>query len=401
MLGVALRAGQLMLENGANTARVEEAISRFGSALGAQRMDVFVTPTGIVVSAIAGEQHRTRVVRVTKTGIDLNRVAAINTLADRVSGGEFDRVRLLDELERIAHAPRLYGFLPTILAVGIACACFSLLFGGGLPEALVAGVASGVGQSLREVLARLGVGRLAMTFLVTVVVSGLTLLGTRALGVPEPGLALAASVLLLVPGVLMVSSIADLFRGDTLSGMARAASAALIVSTVGGGLLLVLLSLGPELGLTVREAPPLLPASVLALAAALGFAVLFDVPLRGLLLGGLAGAAGYALRAVLVLLAPAAPPEAGMFLAGFLIIMVSELGGYLLRLPTSIISIPGFIPLVPGVLAFRAVLALAEQDYAVGTANLVQATLRVAALAAGLGTAQSLTRRRWWPLAGR
>ena len=73
MLGVALRAGQVMVENGANAARVEESIIRFGRSLGAERMDVFVTPGGIVVSAIARKQHCTRVVRVARTGIDLNR----------------------------------------------------------------------------------------------------------------------------------------------------------------------------------------------------------------------------------------------------------------------------------------------------------------------------------------
>ncbi|HEX8435656.1 threonine/serine exporter family protein, partial [Archangium sp.] len=336
VLGVALRAGQIMLENGANMARVEEAITRFGVALGAQRLDVFATPTGIVTTAISHEQHRTRIVRVVKTGIDLNRVAAINALAERAGSGELSLPQLRDELERIARAPRLYGFVITVLAVGAACACFALLFGGNALEAGVAGVAAGVGQALRELLARLQVGRLAMTFLVAVVAAGLGLLGARVLGATEPGLVLAASLLLLVPGVHMVSSVADLFRGDTLSGMARASSAALVIAIAGAGLYVVLLVSGAQLALATSTSPPLIPATLMALVATVGFAVLFDVPRGALLPCALVGAVGYAMRGGVALLAPAMPPEGAMFFAGFGIVLLSEPLAYALRMPTSI-----------------------------------------------------------------
>jgi uncharacterized membrane protein YjjP (DUF1212 family) len=393
VLGVALRAGQVMVESGANAARVEEAIIRFGCALGAERMDVFVTPTGIVVSAIAREQHRTRVVRVEKTGIDLNRVA------ERASTGELSRPQLLTELERIASQPRLYGHLTTILSVGAACAAFAFLFGGYPLEALVAGGAAGVGQAVREVLVRLRFGRLAMTFLVAVLAAALALLGSRWLELPAPGLAMAASVLLLVPGVLMVSSIVDMFRGNSLSGIVRATSSVLIIGTIAGGLFVVLLLSSPHLALTTRTPPPLWAATLLAATAALGFAVLFDVPRRTLWGGALTGAVGVALRNGLLLLFPGVPHEAAMLAAGFGIALVSGVIAYFMRMPTGTFTIPGFIPLVPGVLAFRAVLGFAEQDYGAGTSNLVQLTLRLAALAAGLGTAQALTRRQWWPFA--
>jgi uncharacterized membrane protein YjjP (DUF1212 family) len=396
VLAVALRAGQIMLENGANMARVEEAVTRFGTALGAERLDVFATPTGIVATALWQEQHRTRIVRVVKTGIDLNRVAAVNALAERAGSGELDRTQLRDELERIARAPRRFGDALTVLAVGAACACFALLFGGGAVDAAVAGVAAAAAQALREVLGRLQVGRLASTFLVTLLAAGLGLLGARGVGTPAPGLVLAASVLLLVPGVLMVSSVADLFRGDTLSGVARVTSATLVIATVGAGLFVVLLSSGAELVLATHEPPPLWLATLLALAATTGFAVLFDVPRRALLPCALVGAVGYATRGGSVLLVPSLPPEGAMFLAGFVIVLLSEPISYALRMPTSIFVIPGFIPLVPGVLAFRAVLELAAQDYTAGTGTLVQTSLRVGALAAGLGTSQALTRRKWW-----
>ncbi|WP_160174474.1 threonine/serine exporter family protein [Archangium violaceum] len=192
-----------------------------------------------------------------RTGIDLNRAAAISQLAERASAGAFSRPRLLTELANIASQPRLYGHLPTMLSVGAACAAFALLLGGHLLEALVAGGAAGVGQAVREVLPRPRFGRLATAFLVTVLASALALLGARVLELPAPGLAMAASVLLLVPGVLMVSSIVDMFRGNVLSGIVRATSAALIIGTIAGGLFVVLLaSAPPHQALTTRTPPP-------------------------------------------------------------------------------------------------------------------------------------------------
>jgi uncharacterized membrane protein YjjP (DUF1212 family) len=106
------------------------------------------------------------------------------------------------------------------------------------------------------VLVRLDFGWLAMTFLVAMVSSALALLGSRVLGVPAPGLAMAASVLLLVPGVLMVKSIGDLFRRNILSGLVRATCAVLIIGTIAGGLFVVLLISAPHLPLTTRTPPP-------------------------------------------------------------------------------------------------------------------------------------------------
>jgi uncharacterized membrane protein YjjP (DUF1212 family) len=61
ILAIALQGGQLLLENGAETWRVEETIQRLGVGLGAEWMDIYPTPTGIIISTVAGDEHRTRI----------------------------------------------------------------------------------------------------------------------------------------------------------------------------------------------------------------------------------------------------------------------------------------------------------------------------------------------------
>jgi uncharacterized membrane protein YjjB (DUF3815 family) len=119
--------------------------------------------------------------------------------------------------------------------------------------------------------------------------------------------------------------------------------------------------------------------------------VLFNVPRRALLLAGCVGALAYTTRQIA--LAGGAPPEAAAFASGLAIGVAAELLARRLLLPTAIFSIPGFIPLVPGVQAFRTVLDFVDADYAGGTASLIQAALLTAALAAGLGTINALVRQ--------
>ncbi|MBC8160883.1 MAG: threonine/serine exporter family protein, partial [Roseiflexaceae bacterium] len=202
--------------------------------------------------------------------------------------------------------------------------------------------------------------------------------------------AISASVLFLVPGVPMVSSIADLFRGDTVSGVARLASAVLLVVAIAAGLWAMLLLTQAQIDFTPGRLDLLLLAVPLAALATAGFAIMFDVPYRVLLPAALVGGAGYAVYRLAGL--AGLPSGAAAFLAGLMISLLSELLARVLRMPTSMFSIPGFLPLVPGAAAFRALLDFAADDYAAGSEGFVRTIIIVMALAAGIGTVNALVR---------
>ena len=61
-------------------------------------------------------------------------------------------------------------------------------------------------------------------------------------------------------------------------------------------------------------------------------------------------------------------------------------------MPTSMFAIPGYVPLVPGVPAFRAVLNFVGGDYIAGLTDVVRAMLIVIAIAVGLGTVSAMAR---------
>lgn len=396
VLVIALRAGQIMLENGANTLRVEETVHRIGTGLGAEWLEVYVTPGGILVTGVSHGEHRTRIQRVVKSGIDLSRVAAVIGVSRAVSAGEMTRDDARTELDRIATQPRVYGQWSTMAGVGLACGTAALLFGGGPTEGLIALGTAAVAQFARVRLAEQLPSRILVTGLIAALATALAYGLVTLVPSQHSPAALLASVLLLVPGVLMVSSIADLFRGDTVSGVARGVNAVLVLGAIGAGIWGVLLATGAQLTLAPGT-PPVLPlAMLLAACNSIGFGILFDVPRRALLAGAIVGMLAYSTR--YVSLQFAIPPEAAIFFGGLVIGLLGELLARWRRLPTAMFTIPAFVTLVPGTIAFRALLDFVRADYTAGTEHLVQALLLTAALAAGIGVVNAIARMRTRPV---
>ena len=136
--------------------------------------------------------------------------------------------------------------------------------------------------------------------------------------------------------------------------------------------------------------------------AAIGFAVLFNVPPKTLIPCFICGASGHAFRTILM--------ELGMSitvgtLAGAS--MVGLLGAYFARryeTPSLVFAICGAIPMVPGAFAFRAMLGVIRISQATPAAgepilmeaaiNFINTGLILAAIALGIAMPTLLFRRR-------
>ena len=135
--------------------------------------------------------------------------------------------------------------------------------------------------------------------------------------------------------------------------------------------------------------------------AALGFAVLFNVPQRTLLaIFGLA-AGGAAVK--LALLGAAVNPVLASFLGAATIGTLAVPVAHWKHSPPAVFSIAAVIPMVPGMYAYRMMLGVIELTGAVGDAypmilaqtvnNGVKTLFILAALAVGVGVPNLLTRK--------
>lgn len=137
--------------------------------------------------------------------------------------------------------------------------------------------------------------------------------------------------------------------------------------------------------------------------AALGFAMLFNVPTRTLLGCVICGATGHALRTLFMGLGFSIEFStlAGATVVGFLGTIFAQRW----QTPATTFTISGAIPLVPGVFAFRTMIGLlsvaAAPNVDVGTVALVEASINgvktgviLGAIAAGIAAPSLLFERR-------
>lgn len=240
VIGLALWAGQMLLQNGADTKRIEETIHRMGTGLGCDWMDIVILPDAIIATTINNQEFRTKVRRAPGRGVDMNLIAQVSDISYRVVAGDVDRFALRAELRRIDSMEKVYNRWVVVFAVGLACAAFSRLFEGDWAVFIVTFIASSCAQFVRQEMHRRHFNSLMMVMFTALVAGLFASLATKFALSPQPSTAIAAAVLLLVPGVPLINAAEDLINGHVLMGVTRGIYGLLIVLAIALGLVLAI-----------------------------------------------------------------------------------------------------------------------------------------------------------------
>lgn len=218
---LAALAGRIILENGGEVFRVEETVDKICASFQVENSQTYATLTALVVSATdADGQSHTVVERIRTRGVSLDKVDAVNRLShsfQRQPPSPADARALLLEIQhRKPHASWL-----VILCSGIACAAFTLLFGGGIWDPVPAFLAGCLIRLMMVQMARIRLN----DFFVNVIGGVISTLGgwlPTVLGLPVNMDAIVSSALmLLVPGLMVTNAVRDITAGDLLSGISR------------------------------------------------------------------------------------------------------------------------------------------------------------------------------------
>lgn len=126
--------------------------------------------------------------------------------------------------------------------------------------------------------------------------------------------------------------------------------------------------------------------------AAAGFGILFNVPQNCLIASGISGAIGWLGYLVAMNIYPSS--IAATFVASVLIGIVGELFAKRLKNPSTIFTIPGIIPLVPGITAYRTIKALIDSDNELALSLAITTVGMAIAISSGLIFAISFFRIR-------
>nr|WP_290668631.1 threonine/serine exporter family protein [Ardenticatena sp.] len=241
---VCLLAGQLLLQYGADAQRVEETVHRLGTALGAEWLDILVSPNGLLVSTISHGEFRTKMRRVVRHGVNMQVLMRVDEISRRAERGECDLYEVRGALETLAahppHAPR-WG---VIGLVALACAAFNQLMGGDWAAFGITFVAAAVAMWVRVNMTQRAFNSLLVTLATAFTAGVVVLLVVRLQLTTTPQTALTASVLLLVPGVPLIDAAEDLMTGHLVIGWARGVQGGLISMAIALGLWLAMSVLG-------------------------------------------------------------------------------------------------------------------------------------------------------------
>jgi len=221
VISLSLWAGQMLLQNGADSQKVEETVHRLGTQLGCDWMDVVVLYDSIIATTLNNREFRTKARRAPGRSVNLEKIAQINELSYQAMRGELDRFALRSELRRIDELKPNYGRWTVVLFVGLACAAFARLFGGDLAAIAITFLASAVGMTIRQQMAQAHFSPILTTLVTAFVASFIASVGVLLSLGEQPSVAISAAVLLLVPGVPLINASEDLLNGQIMNGLAR------------------------------------------------------------------------------------------------------------------------------------------------------------------------------------
>ena len=235
-IDVALFAGQLLSESGAQYDVVINSVHSLANALGCDNIEIMVMPTTIVLTVTDGNEFRTRIRNVSPIIPDMQKLSAIVKLCKESEEFGITLATAIHRLEEIADAKPLYSHKTVALGAGIACGGFALIFHGGLAAFIITAFAAWLAYWVRY-----GLLEAKFHWIVIAAISAFVATITPSffgffINSTEIDTAQAASVLFLVPGILFIHSVEDMLVGYFVVGAARGIHAIILCLGIVSGM---------------------------------------------------------------------------------------------------------------------------------------------------------------------
>ena len=220
--GLSFKMGEALLRNGAEIFRVQETMERVARAYDIEEYDVYVLSNAIFANAVEnGEKIDTKLKFVPGSTVHFGRIVGINQLSREIVAGKVSVEEAYARLREIVS-------IRLDLACAVGSACVSYLFGGTVFDAAAAFICGFVLQVFLNAID----SRTASKFIINLASSAVVavcavLLFTVGLGDSLDKI-IIGSIIRLVPGVALTTSIRDFLNGDYLSGTIRMIDAFLV-----------------------------------------------------------------------------------------------------------------------------------------------------------------------------
>ena len=235
LMSCAMDIGELMLISGAEVHRVEDSMNRICHALGADRVDVFIITSSMILTVHCPDGYvHTQTRRIKSLGTDFHKLDKLNQLSRRICSEKMSLEQIQDEIAAIRKS-KVYPFWLECVTYATIAGGFTLFFGGDLPQCLFALL---IGVILR--FAALLADNTLKNMIFSKFISGFTITALAFL-VFKLGLihktdeVIIGNIMLLIPGLGFTNAFRDLFTGDSIAGILRILEAILCAAAIAAG----------------------------------------------------------------------------------------------------------------------------------------------------------------------
>lgn len=398
VMDLSLRCGVQLLARGAAAVDVESAVHAAATTLGLEHVEVDVTYNALWVSALV-DGYPVATSRVVRQGTpDYQRLTLVHQLLTDIVTGDVGLAEAQTRMADIESGRRAHGSRVTLLANGVLAGSVATSLGSGWLVALAAALTGVVIIALSE---RLAGPRVPLFFLAgaggavaVAVTTALTLADVEV----RPSLVVAAAIVVLLPGVPLVGSVRDALVGFPLTAMGRAVDGAIIVVGIVAGVVAALAAASAaDVGLEIIPAEDVVPTPyvvrlVAGAMAAASAAIVYQAPWRMVAASFVVGGVGFAAGTALLFIIHSTTFAFGA--TAVVIGMVAGAAAQRWRTLALVFVVPGVLPLLPGLVLYRGSLLLTSGDTVEGLVVLLEAAVRMLALAAGALLGELLVSRR-------
>lgn len=242
-LEITLELGRQYVQTGAEIKRVEDSLKRIYEAYGFNNIEIYAVTSLIVVTIKAPNgTHYTQSVRVTSGGTDLGRLEEINAQIRYICSDTPKLEELVNSIKNYKK-PKPKPFIKC-LGYMLASGAFAIFFGGDFFDGLAAFVIGMAVYFMDYHFKLRNINNVIYTFIASFVSGVIALLFTHFGFGHNVDKVMIGVIMLLIPGLLLVNSIKEMFNRDIVTGLYRFVEAVFVAVAIAGGYAVSVLLLG-------------------------------------------------------------------------------------------------------------------------------------------------------------
>lgn len=385
LLDISLDIGEEMILAGAEVHRVEDTLTRICTALGAKRVDVFITHSSMMATIHddSGNPY-TQTRRTFSVGNNFNKLSKLNALSRKICSNNLTYSQIQNELELIK-SDKPYSFLMECLFSVLIAWSFTLFFGGGFIESIFGAIISFLVKCSATLVDNFLNNKIFSKFISSFILTALSFLALSLKFIPTVDYVIIGNIMTLIPGVNFTNSLRDLFTGDSMTGVLRFIESLLTALAIAlGYVVFIYISGNNSFNTTsfVEYKGFKLVQVVTGIIGSLGFAGLYNCKGKTLIAVSFGGGIAWAIHLLLVSLSIS--QTLSYLIVSLIISIYAEFLARLLKSPTTVFISPSLIPLVPGASLYYTMRSMFGNDVLNFSSTAIQTLELSAALAFGV-----------------